>query len=441
MSLEPSKFRLTTRPIGSVDAGPWSWKALVAVLLVSLAVRLLWLWNVNTMPVTDYWWYFERAVSLSTGNGYAVNGEPTAYWPPGYSLFLSPFFMAIKPAITLAKALNLLLVMLSLAVTFRLAHRLFRSNAIAVVATLMLSLHLNWIAYSGILAAEPLYTLLSLVGVYWSLDAPGNRKRSFLVGVVLGMATLVRPQAVLLPLLALLWARRDSGNPESHNIWSSIRVAYVGLLLVVVPWAARNVIILHEPIVVSTNMGDNLLIGNNAAATGRYMPPDEALPNKLGESEFERDARARGEALTYARENPGVTARLWPNKLWHTFGYSSDGPYWAFQKVKEVVNVPGTGVDRPLYKFSQRYTKWYHGAVMLLFLGSLLGALVLRFRAADRHRLPAVGLVLISYTALLSMAFFGNPRFAFPVLPFICMYAAWILVLASRSLVAAQTQN
>ena len=142
-----------------------------------------------------------------------------------------------------------------------------------------------------------------------------------------------------------------------------------------------------------------------------------------------------------AATGPGERAsvRLLPSKLWHTFGYASDGPYWAFQKVKEVVNVPGTGVDRPLYKFSQRYTRSYHGAVMLLFLGSLLGALVLRFKAADRHRLPAVGLVFIAYTALLSMVFFGNPRFAFPVLPFICMHAAWLLVLASRSLVAAQT--
>ena len=49
----------------------------------------------------------------------------------------------------------------------------------------------------------------------------------------------------------------------------------------------------------------------------------------------------------------------------------------------------------------------------------------------DRNRMPLV-------PALLSMVFFGNPRFAFPVLPFICMHAAWLLVLASRSLVAAQ---
>ena len=46
-----------------------------------------------------------------------------------------------------------------------------------------------------------------------------------------------------------------------------------------------------------------------------------------------------------------------------------------------------------------------------------------------KKRLPIIGLALIVYSGLLSIVFFGNPRFAFAVVPFIAMHAVHSLVL------------
>lgn len=416
-------------PIPEVRAGPWSRKALWTILGVSLLLRLVFMAAVNTMPVTDFWWYFERAVGIAQGEGYSVNGSPTAYWPVGYSGFLAPF-LALKPAVTVAKALNLLLVLGSLGLSFRIAHRLFLSNTVAIVATVVLSLHFSWIAYSGILASEPLYTFLTLYGTWCLMTTEDIWGKTVIGGAAFGLATLVRPQAALLPLIVLMCA---PDKIRHRSLSSAVIVSCMMVGLVVAPWTARNWKVMGGVIPVSTNMGDNLLIGNSAQATGEYINPSVFYTN-LRLSEQEQNRRAARMAIEYVTANPSATVRLWPAKLWGTFGRASDGPYWAFQKVAGQLAVPGTGDDKRLFLLIKAYANGYHSALIALFVAAMGALAIFKKRLARLFRVPALGYAMMAYTALLSIVFFGNPRFAFPIMPFMCMYAAALLVLVWNSL-------
>ncbi len=418
-------------PIPEVRAGPWSKKALWIILGASLVLRVAWMFSVNTMPVTDYWWYYERAVGIASGQGYSVDGAPTAYWPVGFSSFLATFFFFLKPSITLAKILNLLLVMGSLALTFRIAHRLFLSNAVAVVSTVALSLHFNWIAYSGILASEPLYTFLTLYGTWCLMTTEDVWGKTVIGGFAFGLAALVRPQAALLPLLVLLFA---PDRIRHRSMSSAVIVACSMVGLVIVPWAARNWKVMGGVAPVSTNMGDNLLIGNNPRATGSYMNPLE-IDGSFASDEIARNSYSTRAGLEFAFENPSETVQRWPAKVWGTFGRASDGPYWSFMKVAGQMTVPGGGGDKALFLFSRRYADLYHGLLVGLFVVAVGALAVFRKRFSHMFRVPRLGFVLLAYTAVLSMVFFGNPRFAFPVLPYLCMYVAAFLVLVWTSLV------
>ena len=442
MSQEAESHFRTTRPSAEVEAGAWSRKAFFIVLAIAFVVRVVWMLNVNTMPVTDFWWYYQRALGLADGAGYSVSGEATAYWPVGYPAFLALFFKFISPTITFAKLLNLLLVMGSIGISFRLAHRLFRSNAVAVVSSLLLCFHLNWIAYSGILASEPLFAFLTLWGT-WVLLTGGNDKGRWSVGGFLfALAVLVRPQAALIPLVVLVCAAgRDGDATETLRLRRALWSVYVMMAMVLSLWAVRNYVVFRAPVVVSTNMGDNLLIGNHEDATGEYMNPEKIGVELSGLGEIERNRTAQRAALGHMTEHPWRTVKLWPAKVWHTFGRASDGPYWGFQKVAGQLATPGVGEDKALFLASRSYSSWYHSALMLLFLVSVPALLFMRQRFEPEMHFPSLGLAMVGYVAFVSMVFFGNPRFAFPVMPYITMYVGALLVVVWNSLVPPKEAN
>jgi phosphoglycerol transferase MdoB-like AlkP superfamily enzyme len=65
---------------------------LVLIVLASVVPRLVLLFTASGLPVSDAKWYFDRAVSIVHGNGYAFDGVPTAFWPVGYPGFLALLF-------------------------------------------------------------------------------------------------------------------------------------------------------------------------------------------------------------------------------------------------------------------------------------------------------------------------------------------------------------
>ena len=55
--------------------------------------------------------------------------------------------------------------------------------------------------------------------------------------------------------------------------------------------------------------------------------------------------------------------------------------------------------------------------------------------------IPALGLAMIGYVVAVSCVFFGNPRFAFPVLPYMAMYAGALLVMVWSALAPAKQKG
>src|SRR5690606_33901006 len=92
-----------------------------------------------------------------------------------------------------------------------------------------------------------------------------------LAGIAIGIATLARPQAIL-SAFALRWVpQHRRGLPLNH--WIAISLCLVIALLITSPWIARNKRTHGKWIFISTNGGDNLWIGHNPMANGRYMMP------------------------------------------------------------------------------------------------------------------------------------------------------------------------
>lgn len=378
--------------------------------MLGLLVRLVWMTLVDTQPVTDFAWYFQRAAGIAGGAGYSVDGVPTSYWPVGWPGLLGGLFAVTGPSVLAAKLLTLVLGVLAVGLTYGTARQLGLGRLPSNLAATLVALSPAMVAYSSILASESLAIVLALLGVC-TLTSSRSEARLILAGLVCGAGMLVRPQALAYSLatiavLALFreWPARSRG----------VAVVLLGATLAVAPWTARNYAALGALVPVSTNGGDNLLIGQAPGGTGGYRDPRLIEPRINGLGEVERDRAAGRIALFYVRQDPVRAIRAWPAKLFETFLKHTDAAYWAFQTEFDRLMVPGTGSDKARYLVFRRTCMiWGNGLLAL----ALLGAAVSLARK-EKALAVGVGLAWLGVTALLVGAFFGNGRFGLVTVPF-----------------------
>lgn len=369
-------------------------------MLAGIVLRIWWMEAVDPQPVTDFHWYYERALSILAGDGYSMDGQPTAYWPPGTSFALAAWMKVVGASISAARWLGLLASCLLLPAVWLLATRLGLGLAGSGFAVIWVALDPRLVIYGSLISSESLYSLLLVLGALLVAASPRNWLGT---GILLGFAALLRPQALLL-IPGFTAGRRH------WLMWSL--VALVGAGAVLAPWTIRSFKVFGKPIAVSTNGGDNLLIGATGAG---YADPDGiGTARPAWWSETRRDSAARAEAWGTIGSNPIGWILKAPKKLQLTFLTFSDAPYWGMQSSTEQPTNPWKGGRLHL-----------HRAMMSLCSVTGVGLLVLAGLGVWRTRKSPLWLAMMPVltTGLVVMMFFGNPRFAIPCLPFLALLA------------------
>jgi hypothetical protein len=391
-----------------------NWPA-VLVAILGTSARLLWLFEVDTQPQTDFAWYLQRAVDLSQNLGYQTELGPTAYWPPGFPLFLSLFLRLIGPALVVAKVLNAILTLGCALLTVSIVRAVNGGKIVPFIAGLLVALNPGMIAYSGIIASEPLYTFLLLLSIKTTLWAQ-SYWRFAAGGFLIGLATLVRPQAILSALALTALPAPEQEGLRPNRIKAAILCLLIALLTTS-PWMIRTYQTHKKLIFVSANGGDNLWIGHNSQATGTYMTPPGKPDTPANEVENDRSSRELG--LASLKSNPGRSISLIPAKLGATFASPSDITYWAFQTNPDQLITPGMDRHRSLFLTARTLSQVSNTTLLILAgLGLLIGSIT----PAGR-RLIAVSLPQMIIVAIVVSLFFGNGRFALPTIPFQVMMA------------------
>ena len=409
---------------------------LPAIVAAGAALRLAWVLYASRQPQTlaDPAFYSYFAESIADGDGYVLpDGAPTAYYPPGYPVFLGVVLWAVRGiglsshVPTVAGGANVVLGAASIVLVFAVARRVF-DERVGLVAAALFAFWPNLVFHAGVALTETLFNFLLLAAVLvlvagrWEdrRFAPG---RLVAAGVVLGLATYVRPISVLvLPVLALAWWRAGFGARRALG-----HAAVVGatLVAVLVPWTVRNADAMGAFVPISTNTGDNLCIGRHDGATGAFRLAPECLDGyedlPRPESELRRNDDGTEKALRYLREHPGEEAALVLKRAWHTIRDDHDG-IAAAESYGEDPFLP----ERLRSALAWVADGWFYVVGALGVVGAALA-----WRGAD-HRRRLVVLTMVAM-ALPPLLFFGDTRFKVPVVPFLAMTAAALLVRLSPS--------
>jgi 4-amino-4-deoxy-L-arabinose transferase-like glycosyltransferase len=319
---------------GPAAARPVRDDALFGALLFVLAlaprlwVALAW----ASEPVWDGHYYDFGARRIAEGLGYSddlttAHGllwHPWCHYPVGYSAFLAGFYRLFGATHGVAAAANALVGAALAVVTWALAAQGL-SRARARLAGLIVAVHPGLVVYAALVMTEPLAALLTLAA-FWTALAGKRPWRSLVLGaLVLGVAALVRPQALLCaPFLACRVVREAPDLRARVRLGAAAAAAACGAaLLVVAPWTVRNCRVMDGCALVSTNAGWNLAIGAFPRATGRFetLRSSDGCREVTGQVQQDRCWLHYG--IDQIREHPWRWAKLVPAKLGFTFDHES----------------------------------------------------------------------------------------------------------------------
>jgi hypothetical protein len=308
----------------------------VVALVPRVFVALEW----SGEPVWDGHYYDFGARRIAEGFGYSDDravpggliGHPWCHYPVGYSGFLAAFYRVLGASQAVAGVANALTGAALAVVTWALAsHALSPRRARA--AGLLVALHPGMILYAALVMTEPLAALLTLAA-FWLAVRDRRPSRGLVAGaLMLGVAALVRPQALLCaPFLALAgdFSGNGTGNgtgSRGSRVWRDRAIAAVGAsviaLVPVLPWTARNCRVMDGCALVSTNGGWNLAIGAFPRATGRFetLRSSDGCRDVTGQVEQDRCWLRYGMGEIAAR--PWRWLSLVPAKLGFTFDHES----------------------------------------------------------------------------------------------------------------------
>lgn len=191
--------------LAAVNERPRLTLAVIALLLAA-QIRPWWL------PEADGRSYLSMARSLATGGCMRNLGSPHLWYFPGYSLLLSPLYLAADPPFWLLSAFQWSAAIVFLAGVYCWATSVARSWAVWIAATCAVNEGV-WI-WTGRTMSEMAF----MCGWIWSANAAlalgrtrtvrGTVLRGFVAALLLALTSLIRPAGVLLALgfgLCLGW--------------------------------------------------------------------------------------------------------------------------------------------------------------------------------------------------------------------------------------------
>jgi tetratricopeptide (TPR) repeat protein len=341
-----------------------------------------------------------------------------------------------------ARLLQFALGVLNVALLWIFARRWFGAWP-ASIAALLAAIYWGFVYYEGELL-EPVL-LISLTWLFLLAMGRWHDTRCpvwlGLAGLALGASAAARPNALLLAPVAAAWVAWCIPTPRRwlRSAAPAVLALAAGCLLVIAPITLRNAIMGHDAVLISSNGGINLLLGQDrtaivehaSALTGHWNCYDYPLlmeqaaaeaGRPLKASEASRHYAARARAL--ARQRPRETLRLaWLKTLlfWGPLDVSNN-------KVEELERTDSAVLSRLPGRFS------FILAAGLLGVGRLARRRHLHDLAPARMQMTVLLLAMTGVYFLSFLPFIAAGQYRTPLIPILLLFAGYGLAGIARAI-------
>jgi hypothetical protein len=338
----------------------------------------------------DEWEYTTLATNIATQGIYTLDGEaPTAYRPPGYPIFLA-FFRFLGAGVIQLRFLNFILLGSCIYLVSQILGK--QSTSLSAVLGPLLVIGYPVMFYTaGTLYPQTSASFLLLFSLYLVTKNTPTLRDFSLAGLLLGCLILTVPVFAFILLILPGWLMLQFG----YRRYREILICVILALSVVAIWAVRNYVVFDRVVFISTNSGENLLLGNSENTTpnaGTNADISQYRSQAAGMDEVERDRFFREKAIEYIRNHPAQAAKLYILKVFNYFNYQN-----------ELVTATEDSTTRDILMLVS------YGPLLLLLIARLL---LVKLIKPDAFEAFLICLYLLS--GLVNAIFFTRIRFRVP---------------------------
>jgi len=402
------------------------------VLALALILRLAYLLEYYQSPyweqlTVDNWYHHHWAESLAEGN---ILGDTTYFRAPLYVYSLGALYAVFGSSLWVGRLFGLFIGLGTVVMTYVLARRFFGYVTAAFAAALYAALPVV-IYFESELLLDPLFTLLGLVAIWRFLTwyKSDLRRDLFVAGLAFGLAAICRPTILVVVSVAVLWIivrRWRAGRRSTGTLFGSLALFATGLAVCIGPVFVRNLVVTGDPVLIASQGGINLYLGNNEDADGLSA----VMPEPLGHNWQIRQITYVAESSKGRKLKPSEVSDYWSQRAIRWMA-THPHEFLALLARKFIYQLGNREIsnNRPLQAHfaSLRLLRYNPLSFGLIFPLAVLGAVVM-FRRSFEFRF-----VIMSMAALIAgiALFFFNSRFRLPLLPYYSLLAtgglAWLL--------------
>ncbi|MDA8586925.1 glycosyltransferase family 39 protein [Rhodobacteraceae bacterium] len=381
-------------------------------LLTGLALRCLWVALVPMVLMSDPAAYDAMARNLLNHGVYGFEPDvPNATWPPGTSALYALIYALPGPDILATKTVNVLLSTLNIWLAWGVARRLFGARAALFTAWAM-ALWPQMIFFTTLTASETPFLTAVLAGtLFWDRARDGHLANAVFAGIFIALACYFRSIALLLPI-AFAIGELLKGKDLLRLM---VRLVITGVIMAtcIAPWSLRNTQLYGTTVVLSSNFGSNLYIGNGPGSTGRFGSTD--TPDELESLDYvERSQRLGDLAKAEIRANPGAFVKRSLSKLVIIHDRETVGVAWNQMALRPLIGTTGEAVLKGLATLY-----WW-----VILGAALIGLIWQIIRGIGLTILWSIPMAAWGYFASIHAIILAGDRFHMPQAPFVAMLGA-----------------
>lgn len=433
----------------------------VVVLALALIIRVLVVATafVSDDPYTgDGPFYIKNAhqvwrLGIPSADNWKRQQAATTSVGPVYPLFLVPYFHLIPDANPTAQVIAARLGQAAVdtataLLLYLIARRLF-GWGVGRVALVAQALDMRYVFAVGAIATETLFVMLmaAFMALYLAATDQEAMGPYRWAGLVLGLAVLTRPVPVLFPLVLLLhaWLAGRKVDAQRSRLLRRGVLWLIGVtLLTVAPWLARTAWVAHE----FTPISDTAFVHlwRSSRPDGESISTDDALAEAAAEDTGydgfggENPHTEGSEYLSAGLRNILDAPFAWLGRIAGETVRALLQPYGTV-----ILTPPGAGVREALGDFlAGRATLgdvfavpgfWRRLLMWIWHLWGLVAGLagaILALRRDWRRAFPLAAWAV--YVILITAPLLVEPRYLFPAMFVLTVFAAYATVVAWQAL-------